>query len=379
VTAAQRLLALAGILMFAFLGAIQALYGPLLPEFQRAFAIDSSRVGLIFVSHGLGALLGIFVPSMIRVSAATRRWLSVGTVLLLLGAGAVTLAPTWPTILAAVFVLAIGFGIHVIRLNSLFIAGFGTRAMAMTQLLNAAFSIGCILGPLALGLIGTPSQSLFGAITVGALLLLPICALTDRSVPSGAHTESGAAEAVPSAAGTTVLLIGFVALMSLIVGVENSIAGWTATLALADGYSYATAANLTAVFFGCIFAGRLLAAAVSHRFRPDALVLGAIVCVALCLSIAVFSRASPIVFAATGFAIAPLFAGTLVWLGARLPTLRHANAVVIGGALIGSATFPALVGRIIGRFGVTAATPAVLCIALAAAAVAASIYVLRRQ
>jgi len=47
--------------------------------------------------------------------------------------------------------------------------------------------------------------------------------------------------------------------------------------------------------------------------------------------------------------------------------------------LIGSATFPALVGRIIGRFGVAAATPAVLCIAVAAAAVATSIYLLRRS
>jgi fucose permease len=378
VTAAQRLLALAGILMFAFLGAIQALYGPLLPGFQRAFTIDSSTVGLIFVAHGLGALLGIFVPSMIGIAAVARRWLTTGTGLVLIGAGAVMLAPTWPTLLAAVFVLAMGFGIHVIRLNSLFIAGFGTRAMAMTQLLNAAFSIGCILGPVALGLIGVPSQSLFGAIAAGALLLLPLCALADRSVPNAARTELGAAEGVPSGAGTIVLLGAFVALMALLVGVENSIAGWTATLALANGYSYAAAANLTAVFFGCIFAGRLLAAVVSHRFRPDALVLGALVCVALCLSIAVFSRASPIVFAATGLAISPLFAGTLVWLGARLPTLRHANAVVIGGALIGSATFPALVGRIIARFGVAAATPAVLCIALAAAAVGASIYAMRR-
>jgi fucose permease len=379
VTSPQRLLALAGILMFAFLGAIQALYGPLLPVFQRAFAIDSSKVGLIFVAHGLGALLGIFVPSMIRVPAATRRWLSVGTGLLLLGAGAVTLAPTWPTILAAVFVLAVGFGIHVIRLNSLFIAGFGTRAMAddtTAQCLPSAS--GASSGRLRWVSSVLPRRSV-RCDSAGALLLLPICALTDRSVPSEARTELGATQAVTSAAGTTVLLLAFVALMALIVGVENSIAGWTATLALANGYTYAAAANLTAVFFGCIFAGRLVAAAVSHRFRPDALVLGAIVCVALCLSIVVFSRASPIVFAATGFAMAPLFAGTLVWLGVRLPTLQHANALVIGGALIGSATFPALVGRIIGRFGVAAATPAVLCIAVAAAAVATSIYLLRRS
>src|SRR5690349_8810994 len=116
VTSAQRLLAVTGILLFAFLGSIQALYGPLLPGLQRAFAIDTSQVGVIFTAHGLGALMGIFVPSLVKAPIANRRWLTVATGLLLLGAAALAMAPTWNTTLAAAFVLAIGFGIHVIRL-----------------------------------------------------------------------------------------------------------------------------------------------------------------------------------------------------------------------------------------------------------------------
>ena len=36
-----RLIAATGILIFAFLGAIQALYGPLLPALQRTFGVDN--------------------------------------------------------------------------------------------------------------------------------------------------------------------------------------------------------------------------------------------------------------------------------------------------------------------------------------------------
>jgi MFS transporter, FHS family, glucose/mannose:H+ symporter len=377
------LIAVAGILTFALLGAIQALYGPLLPGLQRAFGLDASTVGLVFTAHGLGALAGILGPSFVRAPALSSRWLSIATGLLLVGAAAITVAPTWPAMLAAVFVLALGFGIHVIRLNSLFVAGFGTRGMAMSLLINAGFSVGAILGPLAVGLSGEPSQRLFGGVAVLALALLPITMLADRS---GRAVVSAAALGHQPKPGVRTgsrlrshaLLAAFVALMWLTSGTENSIGGWTTTLALAHGYTFSGAANLTAMFFGSIFAGRLLAAGLGHHVKPAFLVLAEIACLAALLSIASMTHAAPIAFALTGFAIAPIFSATLVWLGAALPTSAHANALVIGGALLGAASFPPLVGRVIGEFGVSAAPPAILCIALAALAVACCIYVARR-
>jgi fucose permease len=159
--------------------------------------------------------------------------------------------------------------------------------------------------------------------------------------------------------------------------VENSIAGWAATLALARGYTYSGAANLTAAFFCCVFVGRLLAAGLAHRVRAYLLVITALSCVVAVMSIGAFEQAAPSAFVVTGFALAPLFAATLVWLATALPNTRHANALVIGGALLGSAVFPPLVGRVIGGLGIAAAAPAILCIALAALFVAVSIHRLR--
>ena len=284
--------------------------------------------------------------------------------------------------LAAAFVLALGFGIHVVRLNSLFVAGFGSRGMRMSQLINAAFSVGAILGPLAVGLSGEASTRLFGVVAVLALLLFPVNFAADRKgrgVTSAAllaepHTGKRAGAPLRSRA----LLCAFIALMCFTSGAENCIAGWTTTLAIANGYAFASAANLTALFFGSIFTGRLVAAGFGHRVKPAFLVIGGIGCIAVLLTIASLTQGAPIALALAGFAIAPIFSATLVWLGAALPISAHANALVIGGALLGAAFFPPLVGRVIGAFGVSAAPPAILCVAVAALIVAIAIYVVRR-
>ncbi|PWT71047.1 MAG: hypothetical protein C5B46_08860 [Proteobacteria bacterium] len=378
VTSAQRLIAVSGILTFAFLGAIQALYGPLLPGMRVTFGVDASEVGLIFTAHGLGALLGIFLPSGVNAPVVASRWLGIASTLLLLGAGALLFAPVWPAMLAAAFTLAMGFGIHVVRLNSLFVEGFGARGMTMSLLINAAFSVGSILGPLILALSGEPSRGIFGAVAIAALALLPVSLLTDRRISSPpAHVADGSADRPRKSERPRAVLVAFVLLMCLTSGAENSIGGWTTTLALARGYTYPEAANLTALFFGGIFLGRLLAAGFAHRIQAGVIVVGAITAKAALLLIAATTAAGPIAFALAGIAIAPIFSTTLVWVGASLPTSQHVSALVIGGALLGAALFPAMVGRVIGEFGPRSAPPAILALALLSLAVAVWIYVAR--
>ena len=94
--------------------------------------------------------------------------------------------------------------------------------------------------------------------------------------------------------------------------------------------------------------------------------VAAIAGAALLLALAGLTALGPIAFALSGFALAPIFSATLIWVGSALPTSAHANAIVIGGALLGAAVFPALIGRVIDRLGAAAAPPAILVLALAA-------------
>ena len=180
--AGQRLLAVDGLLTFAFLGAIQALYGPLVPGLKQDFAITTSQAGLVFTAHGFGALLGILSPTFLRVRWLTSHGLGIASALLMLGAAGLLVAPSWPAMLGAAFMLALGFGIHVVRLNSLFVVGFGARGMTMSQLINAAFSVGSILGPIALSLSGGPSRGIYAGVALLALALLPLSLATDARV-----------------------------------------------------------------------------------------------------------------------------------------------------------------------------------------------------
>lgn len=234
---------------------------------------------------------------------------------------------------------------------------------------------------------GRPLIAIAGILTfafLGAIQALygPLNVLADRkgrAVTSAAlFQEPKAGKQAATRLQSRALLCAFAALMCFTSGAENSIAGWTTTLAIANGYTFASAANLTAMFFGSIFIGRLLAAGFGHRVKPALLVIGGIGCIAGLLVIASVTHGAPVALASAGFAIAPIFSATLVWLGAALPTSAHANALVIGGAVLGAAFFPPLVGRVIGELGVASASPAILCIALAALAVAIAIYIARR-
>src|SRR5207344_799862 len=158
----------------------------------------------------------------------------------------------------------------------------------------------------AVGLLGEPSTRVFGGVALLALLLLPVNVLADvkgRAVPSGAlFNEAKASWPMGSRLQSRVLLCAFVALMCFTSGAENSVAGWTTTLAIANGYSFAAAANFTAMFFGSILVCRLLAAALGHRVKPAFLVIGGIGCIVVLLTIASVTHGAPIALALIGFA-----------------------------------------------------------------------------
>ena len=276
---------------------------------------------------------------------------------------ALRLAGNWPSVLATLFIVGMGFGTIIQRLNYLFAGGFGDRSLSMMQFLNAAYNVGTILGPLIIGSFHPPIRALYTVIATAALVLLPMGILAERNAagtrrpitPRPADTQQGPIRIR--------LLIGFTAMMIMIIGVEHSIAGWLATLSRALGLSGSIAANLTALFFALIFSGRLLAAITRGRFDAVFTVFSSIVGVAGCVAISLVPGATPYALALAGFAIAPYFSATLVWRGRALSHSTAANSIALCGAILGSAVFAPLVGRVIEHFGSAAAPLAILMIA----------------
>jgi MFS transporter, FHS family, glucose/mannose:H+ symporter len=360
------LLALSGILIFAFLGIAQGLYGPLLPSFGKEFGVGTSAVGLLFAAQGLGEVIGVLLPTHVRVPVFERGWLAVACSCVVAGFVALLLSPTWSAVLASIFIVGFGFGIIVLRLNTLFARSFGLRSLTMLQILNAAFSVGTIIGPLIIGLFHPPIRMLYSVIAGLALLLVPIGLFAERKAAPVAplHEASDSYRQSSSIGSRSHVLIGFILLMILVIGVEHSIAGWLSTLSLAAGWSATFGANVTAAFYALIFTGRLVAAVTGLKFDARLTVLTSIIGVAGCVAISLWPSAMPFGLALAGFAMAPFFSATLVWLGQVLATSRSANSLVIAGAIVGSAIFPPIVGRVIDGLGAGVAPAAILLTAI---------------
>ncbi len=348
----------AGFLTFALMGAVQALYGPALPGLGRLFGLPAATAGLLLSAHALGALLGVLGAGALE-GRRMARWRVGGAALLLsLGALGVGLAPLWPLALLGALTVGLGYGALTAGLNGLFARSFGARGGAMLSVLNALFGVGAVAGPLLIGAFSGDPRRPFLLVGAATALLLPLALrLDDRGAP---------APSSPHAAGRRPALLGFVALLALGVGLEASSAGWMASYLVSLGSAPARAANFTALYFVAFTAARLLAAPLSLRFAPSAMVLGSLGLSAACWLLAAWPPAAPAAVIVLGAGLASLFPSSFLWLSRALEGVPGATTWALSGALGGAALFPAGVGRLVEVVGAGAIPYGALLIAGAA-------------
>lgn len=327
--------ALVGALAFVLMGGVQALYGPSLPGLSQLFGVPISTAGLVISAHGLGTLAGVLGTVPLARHPLARYRTGVAVALLAVGALTVGLTTAWPVAL---------LGALTAGLNSLFAVGFGKRGAAMVNLLNALFGIGAILGPLLIGRASGHSGWPFLVVALGAGLLAPFAFSLDDRVP-----EPAAAQQAPGDRRTG-LLVGFLVLLALGVGIEASSSGWNATYLVALGQTPAAAAGFASLFYLVFTVARLAAVPLSLRLPSSTLVGAALLLAAVLLLLAQVPAAAPYVLVTLGGAVALLFPNTFTWLARTLPGTRGGTALVIAGALLGGALFPALVGRAVAAF-----------------------------
>ena len=344
-----------GFALFGLLGAMQALYGPLIPAMRASFHIGAATAGLILSAFFAGAMSGILLSGLTRDRIALRRRLTIALLCLCLGCAGLASATSWPAALAATFVIGLGDGVLVVAFNTIFAGAFGTRSPAMVSLLNAAFGCGAILGPLMIGLVvGTNFRVLFLLGAVVTLCLVP----TIWSAPDeGIHKVYAGDTHAP--APPLHLLVTFVALFLLYEGVEANVSGWEATQLTARGFSAAAAANATAVFWAALTAGRILLAPMSVRVRPERIVVVALGTVTMLMLLAHLRAFTVIAYALAGLALASVFPLAFVWLSRTFPRNTSAPSLAMMAALLGGVLFPLGVGK-----WISSSTPEVLPTAL---------------
>ena len=341
---------------FLLIGMVVSAYGPLLPVLAHRFGVSLPVAGGVLSAHFAGALAGVLGSMRAMPRFPNRQVVVAALGFVAVGCALVALAPAWPVMLAAVFFLGIGFGALDIGLNQIVAHSAGARRTAVLNMLNGAFGLGAVLGPILVALFGEHHFALLYA--GGALLAL---ALMREGLRVPGRLPVAPQSSAPRPTG---LMVVFVVAFALYVGTEAGVGGWSTSHLRSLGLGASSAAALTSGFWLAMAAGRLLIGLVPSRIPEWAIVITASGLGALALLTAVSGAAAPAAYVVTGLVIAPIFPTGIVWLARLLPGDSRATSWLFPGAMLGGAVIPAVIGFVIGRVGLGGAPVVLSAVAL---------------
>jgi fucose permease len=333
----------AGFAVFLLLGVVIASYGPSIPHIIVRFDVGVSVAGLIVTANFLGEVIGLMALGLTHARWSLGQRLGVGTSVFGVGLLAAAVAPTWPLLLLAVFVLGIGAGGLVVLINLYYATRFGRRSPAMLGLVNTAYGVGTFIGP-ALVAVTRGYSVVFAVVGAGVLVCL---VFLRRAVD-----DAVAREAPPRLNARTLGLVITFALMLLVYeGLEAGIGTWEATDLLSRGASAQFAAAATSVYWGAFTIGRVLTAPLAVRWSPQRILVPALIIGTLLLLGIRAGVSPPVMFALVGLCAAPIFPVAVSWMTRVIPNATTLVTYAILGAVIGSAIVPAALGGLIGLAG----------------------------
>jgi MFS transporter, FHS family, Na+ dependent glucose transporter 1 len=249
------------------LGLTSAILGPALPKFAEHAGVSLGQAGLLFTARSLGYLLGSLYGGRAYDRLPGHRLL--GAVML----GEVAMLALAPTvyrlwILAGILmVIGLAEGALDVGNNLLLMWVYREESNPYLNALHFFFGVGAFLAPILVAQSLLYTGGVAAAFWLLAIYPLPIILylFTSRS-PVALHESAQAAHGPLRWRLITLLTLVFV----LYVGAEVGFSGWVYSYALAEQYgNLASAAYLTAAFWGALTVGRLLAIPIAARVSPD--------------------------------------------------------------------------------------------------------------
>lgn len=352
-------LAVLASIAFVALGLPDGLLGVAWPSIRHSFALSLDDIGALLAAFATGYVASSFMGGRALASLGLG-WLlvlsCVATGVCLLGYAT---SPYWWPIVALATLGGIGAGGIDTGLNTYAALNHGPR---MLNWLHACYGIGAAGGPvlmtgvLAAGfpwqrgyLLAAVAQFALGAVFLATLGRWPPVRDEDTGARGGTDLSGTLRRPVVAAS---------VALFFAYTGVETAVGAWTFTLLTEGrGVPAMTAGPVVALFWTGLTAGRVLGAALVHRFPPERLVALCLACV--CLGTGLLAAGISTATDAAGLAIAGVAAGpvfpTLISMTPARVGAAAAGTVVgfqIAAAAAGQALLPTLLGATGDRLGV---------------------------
>ena len=329
------------------------MYGPAYLMFSKRFELSSNmgvfgNPGMIVSAHFTGSVVGILSQTWLEKLLGTRLRLSLCGALLALGCLGIALSPSWILVLISALILGLGFGGIDVSINNLFSSGYGERGAAMSNIVNALFGVGAILGPILIGL--TPGN--YGIpFLLTMLFSLVVLGLFFSSLDLDAHIVKNESSSAKNAVPINIpVLSGFLLLFWTYVLVEVGAASSETThLVQAFSWTEQNAAFVNSLFWGGLALGRVLIAPFTTRFSPSSIVLGSALLVAASLSLTSIGVIAPVAYTLAGIACGPIFPTGFVWMSKALGGSLANASIVIASANFGGVATPYVIELLSGK------------------------------
>ncbi len=344
-------------------GVVISFLGPLLVPISNSFQLKLAQVGFPVVFNMMGFLVATFALAFFWRVYRARLLLTFSSLFLLLSlVGIALLHTSLVFLLILLFFVGFSAGLLHTSLDSLFSEIFGRTRAKYLNILHMFVSLGCLAGPLLVGIILTYSEKWYLVCFLMGLLNLPLSIFFwNKKLYKGA-TFSRTLETFDSSRLNKPvswrLFWPIVFAIFLYVGIESSFASWTPVfLAKARDVSTAIASYNISIFWLAMIGGRWLFSRFFYKADlSHSLIIGAAGgALSIALSFLSEERTLILLFiACSGLLFSYAYPGLLALGGNVFPnSIGFVMGILTAGGFLGSMFFPWLIGPISQAIGLT--------------------------
>ncbi len=332
----QRLaLLITGCAAFTMMGAGLSLYGPSVLSYQDLFSLSTEQASRVLSAHWIGSLSAVLVMFLFPGRIGPRP----GLFMLAAGAALLGSGVSWGITLLGAAVLGVGYGALTAVFNPRILAAYGTRGPAMLSLINAVFSLGAIMAPLAFSLVTVHPERLFMVLAAITALIFLGAGPATRATSVGGNAGTG------FRIRPLILIFG-----AFGIGLEVSIVGLGPAALVRSGVAEDASAQLLSAFYLTFLFGRIALIFLADRVPSFALfAAGMMLTTAGMFGCALISPAW--VFPFIGLAAGMFFPGYYVTGTALMGDDPRVSPFLIGIAQVGAMILPMVLAQTIEPFG----------------------------
>ncbi len=331
-------------------------FGTALNEIQKTFFIPDNQLGWLAGSNALGTIVGnasrnVFAKLPLRLGVG------MGTSAIIYGLMMIVFALLHSTVAAIICLFFLGYGMGSFQpmFAGTMSRGFGKNSGRNMAILTTAFSMGAIIGPTLIGLMGgTNYKKLFIVCGLLSLMVAPFFWKVEENKISDAATTSN-----HSPQQFLILICSF-ALFYVAAESTNSL--WLVTqLQELFLWRERPAAFVGSTFWICLTAGRIVVAPFSARYKETTIVIAGLAIALLGGVLIFFGGSAALGYGLLGLGLGPVFPLSLVMVAKHAPGITPYFFI---SANLGAMLSAPIVGYAKAQFGPSAIAPSIFIFVL---------------